>query len=106
MSTSSTSPISLPPDLAERIQKKVDAANYRSSDEVIRAALNALDLKEQQEQQGHHQNGQSGEIQPGPIWKRFQDASQSIPESELDTLPSDGASQHDHYIYGTPKRSA
>jgi antitoxin component of MazEF toxin-antitoxin module len=26
------------------------------------------------------------------------------PSEELDKLPTDGASQHDHYLYGTPKR--
>jgi antitoxin component of MazEF toxin-antitoxin module len=26
------------------------------------------------------------------------------PPEELDKLPVDGASQHDHYLYGTPKR--
>ena len=26
-----------------------------------------------------------------------------IPQEVLDTLPTDSAEQHDHYIYGTPK---
>jgi antitoxin component of MazEF toxin-antitoxin module len=26
------------------------------------------------------------------------------PPEKLDKLPTDGASQHDHYLYGTPKR--
>ena len=28
----------------------------------------------------------------------------ALPPETLERLPSDGASQHDHYIYGTPKR--
>ena len=32
----------------------------------------------------------------GPIAK--------LPKEAFDGLPTDGASQHDHYIYGTPKR--
>jgi hypothetical protein len=28
----------------------------------------------------------------------------SIPESERKNLPADGAANHDHYIYGAPKR--
>jgi predicted DNA-binding antitoxin AbrB/MazE fold protein len=28
----------------------------------------------------------------------------ALPQETLDRLPVDGASQHDHYIYGTPKR--
>lgn len=27
----------------------------------------------------------------------------NVPEEVLEQLPSDGAEQHDHYIYGTPK---
>jgi hypothetical protein len=29
-----------------------------------------------------------------------------LPDTELAKLPSDGAQQHDHYIYGTPKLGA
>jgi hypothetical protein len=39
-----------------------------------------------------------------PIWEAFIEASLDIPDEELDLLPTDGATQHDHYIYGTPKR--
>jgi len=28
----------------------------------------------------------------------------ALPPEALERLPADGASQHDHYIYGTPKR--
>jgi hypothetical protein len=41
-----------------------------------------------------------------PIWEALIEASLDIPEEELDLLPADGATQHDHYIYGTPKRPA
>ena len=27
-----------------------------------------------------------------------------LPQEVLDRLPTDGAAQHDHYLYGTPKR--
>jgi antitoxin component of MazEF toxin-antitoxin module len=39
-----------------------------------------------------------------PIWEEILDLVKDIPPKEFDKLPSDGASQHDHYIYGTPKR--
>lgn len=29
-----------------------------------------------------------------------------VPEEVFDRLPTDGAAQHDHYLYGTPKRPA
>jgi predicted DNA-binding antitoxin AbrB/MazE fold protein len=28
----------------------------------------------------------------------------ALPQETLDRLPEDGASQHDHYVYGTAKR--
>ena len=39
-----------------------------------------------------------------PFWQKALEASQRIPDAELDHLPPDLAAQVDHYIYGTPKR--
>lgn len=39
-----------------------------------------------------------------PIWDSFSSFTENIPEDVLAQLPTDGAEQHDHYIYGTPKR--
>lgn len=39
-----------------------------------------------------------------PIWEIFVDAMKDVPPEAFDSLPSDGASQIDHYIYGHPKR--
>ena len=45
-------------------------------------------------------------VQPaGPsLVERIVARARELPPETLDLLPSDGASQHDHYIYGTPKR--
>jgi hypothetical protein len=43
---------------------------------------------------------------PKPIWEQFIEAFQDVPDEELERLPVDGAAQHDHYIYGLPKRPA
>jgi len=40
-----------------------------------------------------------------PIWEVAAELVAEIPEEDLARLPVDGAAQHDHYIYGTPKRS-
>ena len=39
-----------------------------------------------------------------PIWERIISLTADAPLEELEKPPSDGASQHDHYLYGTPKR--
>jgi predicted DNA-binding antitoxin AbrB/MazE fold protein len=36
--------------------------------------------------------------------ERIVAGARALPQETLDGLPTDGASQHDHYIYGTPKR--
>jgi Arc/MetJ-type ribon-helix-helix transcriptional regulator len=96
-------PISLSPDLDDRIQQKVIQADYRTPDEVIRKALDALDAHEQQQVR---QRGRMKKKAAVPVWQRFQDAAHAIPEEELASLPPDGASEHNHYLYGIPKRLA
>jgi len=44
------------------------------------------------------------ELPRRPFWERVAALTADIPPEELDKSPTDGASQHDHYIYGTPKR--
>jgi Arc/MetJ-type ribon-helix-helix transcriptional regulator len=39
-----------------------------------------------------------------PVWERIQELTADIPDQEWDKLPADLSEQHDHYIYGTPKR--
>ncbi|MDX2212733.1 MAG: hypothetical protein SFY66_05530 [Oculatellaceae cyanobacterium bins.114] len=40
-----------------------------------------------------------------PIWEIAQEITSDMTEEEIRQLPSDGAEQHDHYIYGIPKRT-
>lgn len=40
-----------------------------------------------------------------PIWEMVEELLKRIPQDVLDQLPTDGSEQHDHYIYGTPKRT-
>ncbi len=40
-----------------------------------------------------------------PIWELIQDNMKDIPVEEFVKLPADGASEHDHYLYGHPKRA-
>jgi predicted XRE-type DNA-binding protein len=39
-----------------------------------------------------------------PIWERIAEIAAEIPPEELERLPTDLAANHDHYLYGTPKR--
>ncbi|MBV9265054.1 MAG: hypothetical protein JO061_02680 [Acidobacteriaceae bacterium] len=39
-----------------------------------------------------------------PIWEIIAENMRQVPPEDLATLPRDGASQIDHYVYGHPKR--
>ena len=41
-----------------------------------------------------------------PVWERILERTAAIPDEEFDKLPTDLADQHDHYLYGAPKRPA
>ena len=40
-----------------------------------------------------------------PIWEIAQELTSDMTDEEIQQLPSDGAEQHNHYIYGTPKQN-
>ena len=40
-----------------------------------------------------------------PFWKAFTQRVHALPSDAFDVLPTDGASEHDHYLYGAPKRN-
>lgn len=39
-----------------------------------------------------------------PIWELFERFTDSLPDEAATQLPSDGAAQLDHYLYGSPKQ--
>ena len=43
---------------------------------------------------------------PEPFWKAFTSQTEALPDEVFDNLPVDGASEHDHYLYGSPKRNS
>lgn len=38
------------------------------------------------------------------IWEKIRERTARIPPEEWESMPTDGSMQHDHYLYGTPKR--
>ena len=48
------------------------------------------------------------ELEPSaaePFWKSFTRQMHSLPDEVFEKLPADGASEHDHYLYGSPRRN-
>ncbi len=46
-----------------------------------------------------------GESPATPFWKTFTRQMHSLPDEVFAQLPTDGASEHDHYLYGTIRRN-
>jgi hypothetical protein len=44
-------------------------------------------------------------LEARPIWDVILDNMKDVPPEKFARLPKDGASEHDHYLYGHPKRS-
>ena len=68
-----------------------------STDDLLREALNrvladAAALPE------------TANAEARPIWEVMLDNIEGISPEEFAKLPKDGASEHDHYLYGHPKR--
>jgi hypothetical protein len=92
--------------LSEETGESISALIDQVLDELQERLRTAHGKKQPNGSEG--QNGQPAEARSSteedkPIWEVFAD-SDDIPEEEWEKLPTDLATQHDHYIYGTPKR--
>jgi hypothetical protein len=76
------------------ILEKIQALPDEKQQEVL--ALVDKMLKEEQEPRPREN--------VRPIWEIITELSSEIPVEEWAKLPTDGAEQHDHYLYGSPKR--
>jgi len=72
---------------------------------LLNAKANATGVSAQQcaEQLLKHALAATGATKP--LAARIRDLWADVPSDVRAKLPADGASQHDHYIYGVPKRT-
>lgn len=76
-------------------------------EDVIEEVLNFLIFTKSRYQEKIIKNKIQSDINKSnsrPIWELAQEIAKNIPDEVLNQLPTDGAAQHDHYLYGTPKR--
>jgi Arc/MetJ-type ribon-helix-helix transcriptional regulator len=93
-------------DVENAINAAVQSGQFASADEMIDKLVREYDQQHRQPPAAT----QSSPAQPAtprrkPLWQRAAELRQSIPAEEWDKLPTDGARQLDHYIYGSPKRA-
>jgi putative addiction module CopG family antidote len=122
-----------PLPLAEFVARQLACGRFHSYEEIVQAGLRLLQEHEdeldrlaealhpalQESMQGdrgmaereHSKTAGREHIAAPPsrpqqhIWDIAEALLAEVPEEAFDPLPVDGAAQHDHYIYGTPKRS-
>jgi Arc/MetJ-type ribon-helix-helix transcriptional regulator len=100
--------IIVPPEVETSINAAVQSGYFASVDDAMTEAARLL-LQQLHQRQASSQQPATASDQPSPtahkpIWEEIEEITAGIPDEEFLKLPRDGASQHDHYIYGTPKR--
>jgi len=85
--------------MTELLQRAINQVQALPEDEQNRVARLMLDASETV----HLADGE-GTGEQKPIWEIAVELMKDVPEEDLEKLPTDGATEHDHYIYGTPKR--
>jgi len=91
-------------------QKGILATLSRETGKSIPVLLaEALEVLQEHERLHHQHDNVPGTSPPATrspsVLEIFREAREGIPEEVWKALPEDLAAQHDHYIYGTPKRS-
>jgi Arc/MetJ-type ribon-helix-helix transcriptional regulator len=83
------------------VREEISSGHFRSIDELIRAGVEAWREKNIQcDTKASHKAASRRHI-GAVIVERMR----NVPPEIMAAMPEDGASQHDHYIYGLPKRS-
>jgi hypothetical protein len=83
---------SLEQTLLEKIQDLPD-----NKQQEVLALVDEM-LKEQQEEPRPRENVR-------PIWEIIEEISSQAPPGTWDDVPTDGSVNHDHYLYGAPKKN-
>jgi Arc/MetJ-type ribon-helix-helix transcriptional regulator len=99
--------IHLPPEIENSIQAAVHSGHFASVDAAMTKAASMLlqQLKQEQAQATTSPaSNADAMLADKPIWEEILELTADVPDEEWDNLPTDLAEQHDHYIYGTPKR--
>lgn len=77
-------------DVTQEISDKVKKLNHAQQREVLNFVERKISASEKKDTR--------------PIWEVIAEISSEIPDEEWEKLPSDGSVNHDHYLYGAPKK--
>lgn len=98
--------IHLPPDIERSIEDAVHSGHFASVNDAMTEAASLLLERLKHKQAPPPARPPEATQAHKPIWEVIEEENRSIPPEVWDALPSDLSEQHDHYVYGTPKRPA
>ena len=91
--------IHLPKDLEPSIAAAVQSGDFASADDAVAEAWRTF----QRQRQKPAAAPTLAVKDARPIWELIEEDNRTTPPEVWDDLPTDLATQHDHYLYGTPK---
>ena len=77
-------------EIAQTIFEKVKILSLDEQKEVLEIVEKKVSVLQQKDSR--------------PIWELITEISSQVPDEEWAKLPTDGAENHDHYLYGAPKK--
>ncbi len=86
----------MPAEIAETIYERVKILSLESQKEVLEF-LNDLQAKSIPETNPNESGLKK-------LWREIDEIVARVPEAAWDELPTDGAANVDHYLYGAPKK--
>lgn len=73
--------------------------------ETLIEKVKALPSDKQKKVLRYVESLEPGQEQPlKSLWDEIREITADVPEEVWERLPRDGSEQHDHYLYGTPKK--
>ena len=95
--------------LDQFVERQLASGKYPSYDALVEDALRLLQEREAAEDHADT-NGEAEDAVPSTahpkkhIWEIAEELFGKLSDEDLESLPTDGAAQVDHYAYGLPKR--
>jgi len=88
----------------------IELSDEQAAKLKAKAAAQGLTLEAWFEELADEDTGATGQIPVSPATTRrhigdvIRERMSKVPSEIMEAMPADGASQHDHYLYGFPKR--
>ncbi len=96
--------VMLKPEDEAFIEQQLAQGRFQTAADIVHEALRLLESRECIAPANSIESADV-EQEAKPIWEMFDEIMSDVPEEELRKLAADAAEQHDHYLYGVPKKT-